>query len=99
MQYLILADDNPGSGALRRETRPAHLQYLQGLLDQGRLLLAGPRLLTDAPDPSAGVIGSIIVAEFDSLEAAHAWAEQDPYARAGLFAAVRIEPMIKALPA
>jgi uncharacterized protein len=99
MYYLILADDRPDAAARRQATRPQHLRYLASLQDEGRLLLAGPRLVHDAPDPAAGVSGSVIVAAFDSLEAAHTWAAADPYAEADVFQSVRIEPMIKALPA
>ncbi|ULQ45914.1 YciI family protein [Flagellatimonas centrodinii] len=99
MQYLILATDRPGTAAIRRATRPAHLEYLAALQAEGRLLLAGPRLLNDVPDPAGGVIGSVIVGEFASLAEARDWADRDPYAQAGLFEQVRIEPMLKVLPA
>lgn len=99
MLYMILGQDAPDSLALRRATRPAHLEHMRPLIEQNRLLLAGPRPKADSADPGdAGFHGSLIVAEFASLEEARAWAEQDPYAKAGLFTDVIVQPFIKALP-
>lgn len=100
MWFMILADDAPGNAALRTAQRPAHLAYLQALIDDHRLLLAGPRPLEPGkPLSETPIIGSLIIADFDSLEAAQQWAAGDPYAKAGLFEQVRIEAFIKALPA
>lgn len=99
MLYAIWAIDRADSLAARLATRPAHVERLQQLLQQGRLLLAGPRPRADATDaPKAGFHGSLIVAEFDSLEAARAWAEADPYLAAGVYERVEVYPFIKALP-
>ncbi|TJY62192.1 YciI family protein [Sinimarinibacterium sp. CAU 1509] len=99
MLYMILGHDRSDSLALRRATRPEHVAYLQQLIDQGRLVMAGPRPRIDASDPGdAGFAGSLIVAEFDDLASAKAWAAADPYQRAGVFDSVVVEPFIKALP-
>ncbi len=99
MLYMILGHDRPDSLALRRATRPDHLAYIQPLIDQGRLVLAGPRPRIDASDPGdAGFAGSLIVAEFADLASAQAWAAADPYQRAGVFERVDVEPFVKALP-
>lgn len=100
MLYLILGHDVPGSLEARLAARPAHLDRLQALQADGRLVLAGPCPAIDSPDPGpAGFSGSLIVAEFDSLEAARAWADADPYVAAGVYRAVDIKPFKKALPA
>ncbi len=99
MLYMILADDNADALPLRRATRPAHLRYLQPLIDQGRLFAAGPRPRIDAPDPGeAGFHGSLIIAEFPSLAEAERWASQDPYALAGVFSRVTVQPFNRVLP-
>lgn len=99
MWYLILGRDQPGSLATRLEQRPAHLQRLQDLAGQGRLMLAGPLPAIDAEDPGpAGFSGSAIVAEFESLEQARAWAEADPYRQAGVYASVEVHPFRPVLP-
>lgn len=99
MLYMIVGDDAPATLALRRATRPAHVEYLRALIDQGRLVLAGPRPRVDGSDPGeAGFHGSLIVAEFASLEDAQAWASQDPYAKAGVFERVLVQPFVRALP-
>lgn len=83
----------------RMKARPDHLVRLQELKDQGRLLLAGPYPAIDAEDPgAAGFTGSLIVAEFDSLEAAQAWADADPYTKAGVYGHVEVKPFKKVLP-
>ncbi len=100
MPYLILGEDVPGSLEARLAARPAHLARLQALNAEGRLLLAGPCPAIDSPDPGpAGFSGSLIVAEFASLEAARAWADADPYVAAGVYAQVTVKPFKKALPA
>ncbi len=99
MYYAILCEDVPDSGPLRREARPAHLERLNALVDQGRLLAAGPHPALDTEEPGdAGFTGSLIIAEFDSLEAATAWADSDPYVDAGVFSRVTVKPYKKVLP-
>ncbi|MGZ8216564.1 YciI family protein [Methylomagnum sp.] len=99
MLYAIYAEDHPGSLPLRKATRPAHLERLQALQAEGRLVLAGPLPAVDAEDPGeAGFAGSLIVAEFDSLEAAKAWAAADPYRAAGVYANVIVQPFKQVFP-
>ena len=99
MFYAILSVDVADSLALRAETRPAHIARVQALQDQGRLLLAGPHPAIDGPDPGpAGFTGSLIVAEFESLEDARAWADSDPYLVAGVYESVTVKPFKKVLP-
>ena len=100
MLYAIIGEDHPGSLDNRLAARPAHLARLNLLQQEGRLVLAGPCPAIDSPDPGpAGFSGSIIVAEFASLEAAQAWADADPYVAAGVYAKVTIKPFKKVLPA
>lgn len=99
MYYAILGEDVPDSLPRRQAARPAHLARLQALQDEGRLLLAGPFPTIDSPDPGpAGFSGSLIIAAFDSLESARAWAEADPYVTAGVYARVSVRPFKKVLP-
>jgi hypothetical protein len=99
MLYVIIGEDAPDSLANRLEQRPAHLARLVQLQDEGRLVLAGPCPAIDSPDPGpAGFSGSIIVAEFSSLEAAQTWADNDPYSSAGVFREVTVKPFKKVLP-
>lgn len=99
MWYLILGHDRPDSLAARRAARPAHLARLEALRDEGRLKLAGPLPAIDAVDPGpAGFTGSLIVAEFSTLEEAKAWAELDPYGTAGVYADVTVKPFLAVLP-
>ncbi|MFN4148351.1 MAG: YciI family protein [Rhodocyclaceae bacterium] len=99
MLYMILGEDAPDSLDKRLAARPAHLERLQHLMAEGRLLLAGPCPAIDSPDPGpAGFSGSLIVAEFDSLEAAQAWAAADPYVAAGVYARVTVKPFKQVLP-
>ncbi len=99
MLYAIVADDVADSLAARQAARPEHLERLQALHDAGRLLLAGPFPAIDSPDPGpAGFTGSLIVAEFDSLEAAQTFADSDPFVAAGVYANVRVRPFRKTLP-
>jgi uncharacterized protein YciI len=99
MWYAITGTDNPDSLARRQSARPAHLERLRKLHAEGRLLLAGPFPAVDAEDPGeAGFTGSLIIAEFDSLAAAQAWANADPYLAAGVYRDVRVQPFRKVLP-
>lgn len=99
MLYAIMARDVPNSLPLRKATRPRHLEYLQPLIDAGRLRFAGPHPAIDAPDPGpAGFTGSLIVAEFDSHEQCEVWAAQDPYVLEGVFAEVTIKPVLQVHP-
>jgi uncharacterized protein YciI len=97
--YAIVGEDVPESLEERLSARPAHLQRLNQLKDEGRLLLAGPFPAIDSPDPGpAGFSGSLIVAAFANLEAAQAWADADPYVAAGVYARVSVKPFKKVLP-
>lgn len=99
MWFVIWAEDAPNSLAARRATRPAHLERLKQLQAGGRLLIAGPCPAIASADPGeAGFTGSMVVAEFDSLAAAQAWADADPYIAAGVYHQVTVKPYIKALP-
>jgi uncharacterized protein len=99
MWYAITGTDNANSLQARLAARPAHLARLEALKAQGRLLLAGPFPAIDAADPGeAGFSGSLIVAEFDDLAAAQAWADVDPYVDAGVYAQVDVRPFKKVLP-
>ena len=100
MLYAIIGEDVPGSLEQRLAARPAHLDRLRTLQDEGRLIVAGPCPAIDSPDPGpAGFTGSLIVAEFASLEDATAWAGADPYVAAGVYAKVTVKPFKKAFPA
>ena len=99
MWYAILGFDNENSSSARQSARPAHLARLQSLLDEGRLLLAGPFPKIDAEDPGpAGFEGSLIVAEFEDLDAAKAWARADPYIAADVYREVSVRPFRITLP-
>ena len=99
MLYAIISQDKDNSLADRLQARPAHLQRLQALKDEGRLVLAGPHPVIDSPDPGdAGFSGSLVVAEFASLDDATAWADDDPYVSAGVYAKVTVKPFKKVLP-
>ncbi|MCU1739163.1 MULTISPECIES: YciI family protein [Pseudomonas] len=99
MLYAIIATDVENSLEKRLSVRPAHLERLHQLQAQGRLVLAGPHPAVDSNDPgAAGFSGSLVVAEFDSLSAAQAWAEVDPYVAAGVYAQVLVKPFKQVLP-
>jgi len=99
MLFAIIAEDVPGSLPRRLEARTAHLDRLKALVDAGRLILAGPHPAIEAQDPGpAGFTGSLIVAEFATRDAAIAWASEDPYVQAGVFAKVTVKPFRKVLP-
>jgi uncharacterized protein YciI len=99
MLYMIIGRDASGSLAIRRRVRQAHLERIRLLLEAGRVALAGPIPAIDAADPGdAGFAGSLIVGEFDSLEAARAWIAADPYVTDGVFDSYEVQPFIKVLP-
>ncbi|MEI7611965.1 MAG: YciI family protein [Betaproteobacteria bacterium] len=100
MLYTIVGEDRPDSLAARLAARPAHLDRLKALQEQGRMLLAGPFPAIDSLDPGpAGFSGSLIVAEFASLEEAKAWADADPYVATGVYTQVSVKPFKKVFPA
>ena len=100
MLYVIIGEDTPGTLDQRLAARPEHVARLQVLQAEGRLILAGPCPAIDSPDPGpAGFSGSVIVAEFASLDEAQTWANADPYVAAGVYAKVTIKPFKKVLPA
>jgi hypothetical protein len=99
MWYVIYSEDVENSLALRKQTRAAHLERIQLLVDQGRVLVAGPCPAIDSEDPGeAGFTGSLVIAEFSSLEEAQVWADTDPYALAGVYQKVVVKPYKKVLP-
>jgi uncharacterized protein len=99
MWYMIYSEDVENSLALRKQTRPAHLARIQTLLDEGRVLVAGPNPAIDSEDPGeAGFTGSLVIAEFASLAEAQNWADTDPYMLAGVYAKVIVKPYKKVLP-
>lgn len=99
MWYAIEGFDGADVLAQRQAARSQHLARLTALRDEGRLLLAGPCPAIDAEDPGpAGFSGSIVIAEFESLEAARTWADADPYREAGVYARVEVRPFRKVLP-
>ena len=99
MWYAIISEDVDNSLELRKSARPAHLERVQVLVDQGRLLVAGPHPAVDGSDPgTAGFTGSLIVADFESLEDAETWAGEDPYVKAGVYANVTVKPFKLVLP-
>ncbi|MCB1858691.1 MAG: YciI family protein [Gammaproteobacteria bacterium] len=99
MYYAIIATDREDSLDARMQARPKHLERLRELQSDGRLLLAGPHPAIDSDDPGpAGFTGSLIVAEFNDIAEARAWAENDPYTLTGVFSQVVIKPFKKVLP-
>lgn len=99
MWYAIISRDVPDSLPQRLKARPDHLARLEALKQAGRLLIAGPHPAIDSEDPgSAGFTGSLVVAEFASLEEARLWADADPYLAAGVYAEVVVKPFKKVLP-
>ena len=99
MYYSIYAHDSENSLQTRLSARPAHVERLQVLVNEGRLLAAGPNPAIDSEDPGqAGFSGSLIIAEFDSLEDAQTWADDDPYIAAGVYESVEVKPFKKVLP-
>ncbi|GGU82004.1 hypothetical protein GCM10009504_43260 [Pseudomonas laurentiana] len=99
MLYAIIASDVANSLENRLAARPAHLERLQQLKAEGRVVLAGPHPAIDSNDPgAAGFSGSLIVGEFESLSAAQAWADADPYIAAGVYDKVVVKPFKQVLP-
>lgn len=99
MLYAIIATDVENSLENRLQARPAHLERLNALQDDARLILAGPHPAIDSEDPGqAGFSGSLVVAEFDSLDEAQAWAADDPYQHAGVYETVIVKPFKKVFP-
>ena len=99
MWYAIISEDSENSLAQRLAARPAHLQRLQELKDDGRLFVAGPHPAIDSLEPGeAGFTGSLVIAEYPSLTQAQQWADADPYVAAGVYRQVTVKPFKKVLP-
>ena len=99
MWYAILSEDNDNSLPLRATARGAHIARLQALAAEGRLLLAGPHPAVDSEEPGeAGFTGSLVIAEFPSLDDAKLWAVEDPYVAAGVYREVKVKPFKRVLP-
>ncbi len=99
MLYAIMSEDVKDSLSRRKEARESHLKRLKQMAAQKRILVAGPHPASDSEDPgAAGFSGSLVIAEFDSLEQATAWANDDPYVAAGVYAKVTVKPFKKVLP-
>ena len=99
MLYAIIAEDVEDSLEKRVAARPKHLERLNKLRDEGRLIIAGPCPAIDSNDPGeAGFSGSLIVAEFDDLESAQAWADSDPFVATGVYSSVVVKTFKKVLP-
>lgn len=99
MLYAIYSEDVENSLPLRKQARPAHVERLKTLLEQGRLIIAGPCPAIDNEDPGeAGFTGSIIIAEFSDIHAAQSWADSDPYVAAGVYSKVTVKPYKQVLP-
>jgi hypothetical protein len=99
MWYAVISEDVKDSLQRRMGARAAHLGRLSDLVDEGRLLLAGPHPAIDADDPGpAGFTGSLVIADFASLEEAELWAREDPYVEAGVYASVIVKPFKRVLP-
>lgn len=100
MLYMIYGEDVPDSAQARAAARPVHLERIRALADEGRAVLAGPLPAIDSPDPGpAGMHGSLMVLEFESLDAAKAWIAADPYVTQGVFARVTVKPFKTVFPA
>jgi uncharacterized protein YciI len=99
MLYVIIGEDVQNSGPLRAEARPRHIARLETLRDTGKLIVAGPCPAIDSADPGPnGFSGSVVIAEFDSLEAANDWANSDPYVEASVYRTVTVKPFKLVLP-
>jgi uncharacterized protein YciI len=99
MLYIIISTDVENSLPLRVKARPAHIDRLKDLQNQGRLIIAGPNPAIDSTDPGeAGFTGSVVIAEFETLQHAQEWANTDPYLLAGVYASVVVKPFKKVFP-
>ena len=99
MLYAFISQDIENSLEARLASRPAHVERLLKLKEQGRLIIAGPHPAIDNAEPgSAGFTGSLVVAEFESLEQAKSWANDDPYVHAGVYHSIKVKPFNKVLP-
>ncbi|MDH3615817.1 MAG: YciI family protein [Gammaproteobacteria bacterium] len=99
MWYALISEDHAGVLDKRINARPEHVARLKALCDEGRLLIAGPHPAVDSPDPgTTGFTGSLVVAEFPSLEEAKAWAADDPYMSAGVYSKMTVKPFNRVLP-
>jgi len=99
MLYAIIGRDGPDALAIRRRVRSQHLERVRRLAEAGRVALAGPMPAVDAPDPGdAGFDGSLIVADFESLDAALDWLRGDPYVTEGVFESYEVKPFVRVLP-
>lgn len=99
MLYVLMGEDASGSLDARMAARPTHVARLEALRDEGRLIIAGPMPAIDSPDPGpAGFFGSLVIAEFASLEEAQAWLAADPYVTQGVFTRTLVKPYRKTLP-
>lgn len=99
MLYIIIGRDKTDSLSERLAIRPLHLQRIEALLSSGRLIIGGPMPASDSDNPGeAGFLGSVIIAEFESLEAATDWAKADPYYTEGVFESLEVQPFKQVLP-
>jgi len=99
MFYAIISEDIPNSLEKRKSARPSHIERLELLKQEGRLLIAGPHPAIDSNEPGdAGFTGSLVIAEFDALTDAQAWADNDPYVSAGVYSKVTVKPFKRVLP-
>ncbi len=99
MFYAIMSEDYENSLEKRLGARPEHIARLNTLTESGKLIIAGPHPAIDSEDPGTnGFTGSLIIAEFDSLESAQIWADEDPYKKAGVYKKVSVKPFKKVLP-
>jgi uncharacterized protein YciI len=99
MWYAIISEDHDESLPRRAKARPAHMGRIQKLVDEGRVLVAGPHPAVDSTDPGdAGFTGSLVIAEFPSLQEAEAWAQTDPYVTGNVYKSVTVKPFKPVLP-
>ena len=99
MWYAIITEDHKNSLDKRMDVRPGHIIRLKKLIEDGRLLIAGPNPAIDSSEPGpAGFTGSIIIVDFDSLEDAKSWAQEDPYVKAGVTKKFSVKPFNLVLP-
>lgn len=99
MWYIIYSKDRENSLQARADARPDHIARLNALLAEGRMLLAGPRPAIDSEDPGpAGFVGSLVVAQFESLQDARVWADADPYVAAGVYESIEVTPFKRVMP-